>query len=417
MSKRIHRLMTQTAATGRGRVIGMLTPEQACKLVAMPESERIERKRAFSDAEAVRLAICAFANDMPGSGKPGYVLIGVEDDGQLACLPVTDDLLLRLSKLRDEGNILPLPRMEVYRVEIEPGVEIAVVEVAASMAGPVRLRGRTCIRVGPRQAIASLEEEGILVGRQRLAMDDTFDQKPYMGRATIDDLRLDFFREEYLPRMVAKEVLEHDTRPVKQQLAALRLWADWVDKPTIGSILLIAKDPRMWLSGLWTQFVRFDGPDRAKVIADAKYEGSVFDQLKALEQISKNIRSVRTASGEEVPDYPEEAIRELVINAILHREYDVGNSPIQFYWYSDHVEILNPGGLFGRLTTENFGKKTSYRNEVLAEAMRAFGYVHKFGTGIPAVHRTLKANGNPPAVFDLVQPGFGVDVYARKDGA
>ena len=72
---------------------------------------------------------------------------------------------------------------------------------------------------------------------------------------------------------------------------------------------------------------------------------------------------------------PEEAIRELLINAVLHRAYDVGNMPTLFYWYSDHVEILNPGGLFGTLTADKFGKRTSYRNEVLAEAMKGFGYV------------------------------------------
>ncbi len=395
----------------------MLTPEEARLLVAKPESERIERKRAFTDAEAVRTAICAFANDMPRSGESCFVLLGVEDDGQLARLPITDDLLLRLSVLRDEGNILPLPRMEVYRVEVEPGVEIAIVEVHPSDGTPVRLRGRTCIRVGPRNAIASLEEERILTERQRMNS-LTFDRKPCLGPATVDDLRLDFFREEYLPRMVAKEVLEHDTRPVEYQLAALRLWASWMNKPTSGGLLLIAKDPREWLDGLWMQFVRFDGPDRSyPVISDAKYEGSIFNQIKALEQIPKNIRSVRTASGEEVPDYPEEAIRELVINAVLHRAYDVGNRPSLFYFYSDHVEILNPGGLFGGLTPELFGFETAYRNEVLAEAMKAFGYVHKFGSGIPAVHRTLKANGNPPAEFYLGPGSFRVNLFPRKDEA
>ena len=155
----------------------MLTQEEACKLVAAPESERLERKRAFSNAESIREAICAFANDMQRTLQPGFVLIGVEDDGQLARLPITDDLLLRLSALRDEGNILPLPRMEVYRREIEPGAEIAIVEVHPAEGTPVRLRGRTYIRVGPRNVIASMDEERILTARQRLnAL--TFDRKP-----------------------------------------------------------------------------------------------------------------------------------------------------------------------------------------------------------------------------------------------
>jgi ATP-dependent DNA helicase RecG len=391
----------------------MLTLEEARDLVAKPESDRLERKRAFNNVESIREAICGFANDMPLSRQPGFVLIGVEDDGTLARLPITDDLLVRLAGLRDDGTILPLPQIEVYRMEIEPRAEIAVVKVYPTNAPPVRLRGRTYIRVGPRNAIASFQEEHALANRLRFG-DLTFDQKAYFGPIKIDDLRLDFFREEYLPRMVAKDVLERDTRPAEQQLAALRLWDSQLEMPTNASILLIAKDPRRWIDGLWMQFVRFDGPDRSSpVLSDAKYEGSVLDQIKALEQIAKNIRPVRTASGEEVPDYPEEALYELVVNAVLHRDYDQGNRPSQFYWYSDHIEIMSPGALDDRLPRDRFGFDTVYRNEVLAEAMKAFGYVHKFGTGIPTVHRTLAANCNRPADFYLGPGSFAVKLFPR----
>ncbi|MFS8070355.1 MAG: ATP-binding protein [Byssovorax sp.] len=91
----------------------------------------------------------------------------------------------------------------------------------------------------------------------------------------------------------------------------------------------------------------------------------------------------------------------------------VGNAPSLFYWYSDHVEVLNPGGLYGGLTADLFGTKTTYRNEVLAEALKGFGYVHKFGSGVPTVRRTLAANGNPPANFDLTHSSFWVNVYPR----
>jgi ATP-dependent DNA helicase RecG len=126
-------------------VAAMLTLEEARDLVAKPESDRLERKRAFNNVESIREAICGFANDMPLSRQPGFVLIGVEDDGTLARLPITDDLLVRLAGLRDDGTILPLPQIEVYRMEIEPGAEIAVVKVYPTNAPPVRLRGRTYI--------------------------------------------------------------------------------------------------------------------------------------------------------------------------------------------------------------------------------------------------------------------------------
>jgi ATP-dependent DNA helicase RecG len=103
-----------------------------------------------------------------------------------------------------------------------------------------------------------------------------------------------------------------------------------------------------------------------------------------------------------VPDYPAEALRELVINSVLHRLYELGNSR-----YSDHVEIDNAGSLYGKLTPEAFGRETAYRNEVLAEVMKGFGDVHKFGSGIPMVRQALKVNGNPSAEFTFfVSPVF-----------
>jgi ATP-dependent DNA helicase RecG len=138
-------------------------------------------------------AVCAFANDMAGSRKPGFLLIGVDDKtGKPSGITVSDQLLQNLSGLGTDGNILPAPALVAYRVVLaETGDEVAVVEVQPSDLPPVRYKGLVRIRRGPRKGIANESEERLLAER-RTAASLTFDAQPCIG-ATLDDLALDLF--------------------------------------------------------------------------------------------------------------------------------------------------------------------------------------------------------------------------------
>ena len=108
-----------------------------------------------------------------------------------------------------------------------------------------------------------------------------------------------------------------------------------------------------------------------------------------------------TALREETrTDYPKAAIRELVMNAIMHRDYQ-GNAPIHFYQYADRLEIVNHGGLYGRARPENFPNVSDYRNPIIAEAMKVLGYVNCYNRGINMVQDELEANGNGKAEFSF----------------
>lgn len=88
---------------------------------------------------------------------------------------------------------------------------------------------------------------------------------------------------------------------------------------------------------------------------------------------------------------------------MLHRTYERTNAPVRVNWFSDRIEILNPGGPFGQVTRQNFGKPgvTDYRNPNLAEAMKNLGFVQKFGVGIMLARAQLEKNGNPPLEFQV----------------
>lgn len=111
--------------------------------------------------------------------------------------------------------------------------------------------------------------------------------------------------------------------------------------------------------------------------------------------------TLREAIRYDIPSY---ALREFLMNAIMHRTYEA-NAPIRFYWFDDRVEIQSPGGLFSLSRPENFPEQNDYRNPVIAEAMKNPGYINRFGGGVRRAQAALAANGNRPAEFKL-DPSF-----------
>lgn len=116
-----------------------------------------------------------------------------------------------------------------------------------------------------------------------------------------------------------------------------------------------------------------------------------------------------------VPDYPLAALRQLVRNAVMHRSYEHTNAPVRINWFSDRIEIRNPGGLYGQVNSANFGQGvTDYRNPLIAEAMKVLGYVQRFGMGIPLAKDELVKNGNPPPEFNFNANNFLVVIKGKE---
>ena len=142
--------------------------DQLAAMMTDVESDLVERKQSLDgDApNAVREAICAFANDLPNPGRPGVIFIGVRDDGTPTGIEINDALLLRLAHCKSDGNILPLPTMTVAKRNLH-GADVAVVTVAPADSPPVRFRGRIWTRTDPRRSLASAQDERILNEERR----------------------------------------------------------------------------------------------------------------------------------------------------------------------------------------------------------------------------------------------------------
>ena len=392
------------------------TDDELAALFTGGESHLTERKRSAGDRSAIRRNICAFANDLPGTGKPGVIFIGAEDDGACAGILVNDELLRTLAQMRDDGNILPLPSLTVEGKRIL-GCEMAVVQVAPSANPPVAYQGRVWIKVGPTVQLASPEEEQRLVERRRAA-DRPFDMRPGTD-AVLDDLDMGYFESAYLPAAVALEVREKNMRSTDQQLRSLRLLGQGA--PTWGALLALGRDPQFWIPGAYVQFLRIAGASLTDPIRNRKeLTGRLEDVMLRLQELIEINISVRTVIGStpreiRSPDYPLEALRQLTSNAVMHRSYENSNAPTRVHWFEDRIEIHSPGGLYGNVTPENIHQGvTDYRNPLIAEIMHHLGFAQRFGLGIELAKKELRDNGNPPPEFAFLPTHVSVTLRPCK---
>ena len=394
-------------------MVAPYTKHELEAMLADLESDLVERKESLQgdNPRKIRQAVCAFANDLPDHQRPGVVFVGADDAGAPVGLEITDQLLLQLADVKTDGNIVPPPTLTVD-TQVLLGAPVAVVTVMPSDTPPVRHRGRIWIRVGPRRAIAGAQDERIL-NEKRRHRDPHFDAQP-VPTASVADLDLWRFDEEYLPLAVDKAALAENDRTTEERLAALKMIAGVDDpRPTIAGILVLGKNPQDFVPAAFAQFLRIAGTDLSDpVVDDGRCSGPVAQLVRSLDDklLAHNRTAVDFTSGPvevRTPTYPMAALQQLVRNAVMHRTYEGTNAPIHVYWFDDRIEITSPGGPCGALTAENFGRPgiVDYRNQILAEAMRVLGLAQRYGAGIPTARRALLDNGQPEPDF-RVEPNW-----------
>ena len=396
-----------------------MTIKEIQSLLHSTETSRIERTESTTNMDKFQEAICAFSNDMSNSRQNGYLIIGAKDNGELSGLKVDDALYQKIAGIRSDGNILPIPMMTCKRYELEGG-DLLIVEVQPALFPPVRYRGRTFIRIGPRRDIAPPDEEHILT-EKRMSYMASFDALP-CNRATLEDVDIDFIRNEYIPKAVDSEELLNDTRPIEEQMASLGLYDLQHHCPTNACIILFGKKPKQFQPGMYLQYVRFAGLDKGGEILDDKlFNSSLSKMMPQLEAFIDygvvNTRPIAVSSLREQnqSNYPKEALRELILNACMHRDYQ-SHAPTRFYQFDDRIEIMNPGGLCGKARPENFPNVNDYRNPIIAQALKILGYVNMFNRGISRVKRLMLDNGGTEPHFDITKiTAFEVKSYSALE--
>jgi predicted HTH transcriptional regulator len=192
------------------------------------------------------------------------------------------------------------------------------------------------------------------------------------------------------------------------------------NKLTIAGALIFSDTPQIdpQLSNAIVRAARFKGKHGGDFIDQAEISGDLMHQIEnAVKFVVKNITLSSSSAGLQRQDsyqFPLKVIREVITNAIIHRDYSVKNENIKIAIYDDRLEVTSPGGLPGTVTVENIISMQHSRNPIISKIMFETGYLEAWGLGIDSIIEWCEKSGNIPPVFidDGIQ--FKVSIFSVR---
>jgi ATP-dependent DNA helicase RecG len=192
-------------------------------------------------------------------------------------------------------------------------------------------------------------------------------------------------------------------------------------RPTYAALLLFGRHPQQWLPNAIILAARFPGEAISDRFIKQEIRGTLPDQLRQAEAFWRdNSRSVVRLVGltrQETTEYPPEAVRELLVNAVAHRDYNQQGDGIHLHIFSDRLEVHSPGGLPGPVTLENLLEARFSRNAVIAQVLSDLGFVERLGYGLNRVVTVMKQAHLPPPRFEEVGGSFRATLFAAEPSA
>lgn len=377
-------------------------------LLRRPEGKTLEFKRDLSSPDGVLRSVVAFANTAGGT-----VLIGVED--RTRHVRGIDDVLdveERLASLISD-HIVPrvVPELEILPWQRK---QVLAIQVHASPIRPHYVRregldGGAYVRVGSTNRRADRE---LLEELQRFARGQAYDEEPMpdLGSEAID------FR-------AASESFVRVRRLRRADLQTLRLMTRHQGRrvPTIGGVLLFGKQREEHFPDAWIQAGRFQGADRSRILDSAEIRAhlcnAVEEAVAFVEKHAFHGAHIGRVRREERSNVPPVAIREAIVNALVHADYAQRGAPIRLAIYDDRVEIENPGLLPFGLTLDDLPRGISkLRNRVIGRVFHALGLVEQWGSGIQRMMTACRDAGLAPPVLEEIGTRFRVTLHLGKVG-
>lgn len=370
-------------------------------LIKQGESSEREFKETF-DKKTIETAV-AFANS-----RGGIILIGVDDKGKVKGIQIGKETMNEWANQisqSTEPRIIP----EIEQNEIG-GNQIVIIRIKEFPIKPVSTRGRCFRRVGNSNRVMTPQE----IAQMHLhSTDMSWDKFPARD-AVIEDIDIEKVKR-YIKKAneSGRRKIEENEEP-SQILEKLNLLKDGL--PAWAAVLLFSKNTKRFLSQAAIHCGRFK--EETIVLDDRMIEGTIMEQVdEAMDFIRKNInvRFVMTGKPEreEIWDYPLEALREAVINAVCHRDYTaLSNAEVRIY--DDRLIVWSPGGLPSGITIEDIYRPHSsvLRNKGVGEVFYDIGWIEQWGSGIEKMRRACIKAGLPEPQFEEHQ---GFRVIFKKD--
>lgn len=369
-------------------------PDTIRDLIRNGEGSTIEFKKSFADTNAIMETICAFANT-----RGGKILIGVSDSGEIIGVEIRGRELERIEN-EIYGTFEPRVYVSINRGIID-GKMVVIIDVPEGEAKPYFYRGKAYVRIGKANRIA---------GREKLL--------DILKRSfTFDGLKLD--EEVNIREDIVRMVLEKAQKRRGMSISSGDISMILKKLGVYGKramALLFSDDPIFPQASIRCGFFH-----EGELIDDELIRGNLFDQVKhAVNFIKRNMRKRFIIEGlerKEVWEYPIEAIREVIVNAVLHRDY-FRPTPIYVKMYDDRIEVINPGELPPPLTIEDLRREhlSVPRNPLLADVFYLCGLFEKWGFGTLLIINSCVNHGLPEPKF-ISEGGFFRVIIRKKESS
>ncbi|OGC22556.1 hypothetical protein A3J90_06660 [candidate division WOR-1 bacterium RIFOXYC2_FULL_37_10] len=368
------------------------------KLIKKGESELVEFKKSF-DNEAIE-TISAFSNTVGGK-----ILVGVSDSGNIIGISIGKGTLERLAnKIQQETDPKVYPSITMKKID---GKTIIVIQVMPSPDKSVLAFGRPYKRVGKSSFKMSKDEyEFLILEKHKDKLQ--FDKQSCKG-ATLKDVDVAQVKN-FLKKIVFERRLYLDLKiSAKDVLKRLDLIVN--NKLTNAAMLLFGKNTQKFFSQAKLKCARFKGISPIEFIDMKVFGGNLFQQRDdALEFIKEHIKlhaEIKGTERIEKWEYPIEAIREAITNAICHRDYGIASN-IQIRVFDDRMEIWGCGHLPNPLIPEDLKKKhkSILRNPLIGKCFFLMKYIEEWGTGTNRMVKTCLKEGLPEPIFEETSGDF-----------
>ena len=359
--------------------------------ITQGENATAEFKENF-DREVIETA-AAFANT-----NGGVILIGVSDQREIRGITVGKETLRDVSNRISQATE-PRVVLEIESVDME-GKSVLLIRIAECRIKPVSVKGVCYRRVGNSNHVMSPQE----IAQMHLnTVGQSWDQL-LVTSAGIDDIA-DKKIEWYLTR---RETTRNVAKPQDMSLTALLRNIDGLsdeETPTHAGILFFGKYPQRFFQNAQLRVVRFKGTSVTHPVIDRlDCSGALWEMVDAAEEfIRKNIRllSLRTSKSFQRDDkfeYPLEALREAIINALIHRNYQK-HSDVRVFIFDNRVEIINPGTFPEGVSPD--APVHEPVNPILSQFMYDVGFIERYGSGIKMMKRLSEEWGNKEPRYEL----------------
>lgn len=375
------------------------------ELLAKSEGKTLEFKENTHSLQKIVQTVIAFANTAGGT-----LLIGIKADTKEVV--GIENILLEEERIANavSDSVRPslLPNMQFHSWR---GRDVLMVTVPHSFA-PFYLKakgedGGVYVRLGSTNRIA---DAALIAEIKRLKEHISYDQSP--------DMKLS---SEELDFELARELFDVLSKPFTKGTAkTLELLVDYQEGqyPTRGGLLLFGKDRDRLFPDPLIRLARFKGTTKTSIIDQAEMKSPlpiIVDEVLAFIQRNTSLGAkIESARREDIPEYPPAAIREAVINSILHADYSTKRSPIQVAIFDDRLEITNPGPLpFGLSLETALSGVSQLRNKVLGRIFRELQLIEQWGSGLSRISDICQQQQIKPPKFEELDHFFRITLYPR----